>query len=152
MGEMQKYGLAKADEEIIFGAMKVFTAEVVSCAIQRTRLTVGARLLAPSRLLHSEISEAFEGMRANLKPVRTQEMLDGSDVMIADDAGWAPVRGYNASAKIGPDFNTTEEEFADELIRLVEEADCRGLDLMGAAFAKMRFNRQRTLYHGGKKL
>lgn len=80
-------------------------------------------------LLHSEISEAYEGMRE--KPGEQ-------------------VRGFNASAKIGPEFNCVEEEFADEIIRLLDETNRRGLDVIGALAAKLAFNAKRSYRHGGK--
>lgn len=79
-------------------------------------------------LIHSELSEALEGIRKGL----------------ADD-------------KI-PERSMEEVEMADVLIRLLDYAGGHGLDLDGAFRDKMRYNAQRTdhrLDHragdGGKK-
>jgi NTP pyrophosphatase (non-canonical NTP hydrolase) len=83
-------------------------------------------------LVMSEVSEAFEAMREKL--------------------GGDPVRGYNPSIKIGPEFNGVEEEWADVIIRLMDEADRRGLKLAEAVIAKMAFNAKREYRHGGKRV
>lgn len=147
---MQQYALVPEDEKLIRRGLALLTGEIVECTIQsgwREKPRTDGETCA---LIHSEVSEAFEGMRAKLKPESTAEYPDGRSGDL--QAPMEPVRGYNASKKLGPAFNTTEEEFADVLIRVIEEADRRGLDLVGAMFAKMRFNRQRPLHHGGKKL
>lgn len=72
--------------------------------------------------LHGEVSEAWEWYR----------------------------EGDRASDHI-PEFSGIEEEFADIIIRLFDVAEDKGLDVIGALFAKMRFNEGRPYRRGGKK-
>lgn len=74
-------------------------------------------------LMHSELSEALEWER------------QGPDAM---------------SEKI-PDFTGVEEEFADTIIRIMDEADKMGLDVASAIEAKIEYNKTRPHMHGGKK-
>jgi len=50
-----------------------------------------------------------------------------------------------------PGFSAVEEELADAVIRILDFAGGRGLDLEGALEAKMRFNESRPYRHGGKR-
>jgi NTP pyrophosphatase (non-canonical NTP hydrolase) len=74
-------------------------------------------------LLHSELSECFEGFR----------------------------EGNGPSEKI-PAFTKCEEEKADTLVRLLETAFQHGERLLEATFAKMEYNANRPHKHGGKVL
>jgi NTP pyrophosphatase (non-canonical NTP hydrolase) len=49
-----------------------------------------------------------------------------------------------------PGFSAIEEELADVVIRILDYAGGRDLDLEGALEAKMRFNDARSYRHGGK--
>lgn len=73
-------------------------------------------------LMHSELSEALEGIRHNNPP---------SDHI--------------------PEFNAVEEELADVLIRVFDMCQARGYRLPEAVIAKMEFNANRPHKHGGKK-
>ena len=73
-------------------------------------------------LIHSELSEGLEALRA----------------------------GNPASDKI-PEFSNLEEEFADVVIRIMDFAAGRDLDVAGALIAKMGYNTTRAYKHGGKK-
>jgi NTP pyrophosphatase (non-canonical NTP hydrolase) len=73
-------------------------------------------------LMHSELSEALEGLRA----------------------------GNPASEHI-PLFNAVEEELADTVIRIMDMAAARGLNVGEAIEAKIEFNRGRAHKHGGKR-
>ena len=57
--------------------------------------------------------------------------------------------GNPRSEKI-PGFSKVEEELADAVIRILDFAGGRGLDLEGALVAKMRYNESRPYRHGGK--
>ncbi len=70
-------------------------------------------------LIHSELSEALEALRT----------------------------GSEESEHI-PEYLAIEEEFADVLIRVMDYAGAKNLDLAGALLAKMDFNRERPYRHG----
>lgn len=72
-------------------------------------------------LMHSELSEALEGLRAGNPP----------------------------SDKI-PEFSSVEEEFADVIIRIMDHAAAKGYRVGPAIEAKLRFNSNRPHRHGGK--
>jgi NTP pyrophosphatase (non-canonical NTP hydrolase) len=73
-------------------------------------------------LMHSELSEALESYR----------------------------RGDPLSDHI-PEFTGVEEEFADVIIRLLDNAHHFNLRVPEAVIAKMAFNESRPYKHGGKK-
>ena len=73
-------------------------------------------------LIHSELSEALEGIRHGDPP---------SDHI--------------------PEFTSMEEEFADVIIRIMHVADALKLRLAEAIIAKDEFNSKREFKHGGKK-
>ncbi len=73
-------------------------------------------------LMHSELSEALEALR----------------------------NGSKASDKI-PEFFGVEEELADCIIRIMDYAEFKNLDIAGAILAKMKYNNSRPYKHGGKK-
>lgn len=72
-------------------------------------------------LMHSELSEALEGIRHGNPP---------SDHI--------------------PTFSSVEEEFADVCIRIFDTCQKRGYRLMEAIEAKMQYNEGREYMHGGK--
>lgn len=72
-------------------------------------------------LIHSELSEALEGLRTG----------DGPSDHI-------------------PEFRCSEEEFADVIIRLAHFAGARGQRLGPAIIAKLAFNETRPHKHGKK--
>ena len=73
-------------------------------------------------LMHSELSEALEAMRAGDPP---------------DD-------------KI-PAYSGVEAELADVIIRILDFAEGKGHDVVGALLAKVEFNKTRPYKHGGKE-
>ena len=72
-------------------------------------------------LIHSELSEALEGLRA----------------------------GNPQDDKI-PEFSNAEAELADAVIRIMDMAAVRGWNVGGAIAAKIAFNSTRPHKHGGK--
>jgi len=73
-------------------------------------------------LIHSELSEGLEALR----------------------------RGNPPSKKI-PEFSHLEEEYADVVIRIMDDAEAKGLDVGGAIEAKMAYNEGRGYRHGRKE-
>lgn len=73
-------------------------------------------------LMHSELSEALEGLRHD-----------------------------NPPSEHIPEFSAVEEEFADVIIRILDMSQARGYRIGEAVLAKMEFNRNRPYKHGGKK-
>ena len=73
-------------------------------------------------LMHSELSEALEGMRHN-----------------------------NPPDEHCPDYSSVEIELADVIIRIMDYAERHNLDIAGALVAKANFNATREHKHGGKK-
>lgn len=73
-------------------------------------------------LMHSELSEALEGLRHGNPP---------------DD-------------KI-PEFNAVEAELADTIIRILDFAHGFGHNVIDAMIAKVKYNTTRGYKHGGKK-
>jgi NTP pyrophosphatase (non-canonical NTP hydrolase) len=72
-------------------------------------------------LMHSELSEALEGLRQN-----------------------------NPDSDKIPEFTSVEEELADVIIRVMDFAEERGHRVGPAVIAKMAFNENREHMHGGK--
>lgn len=72
-------------------------------------------------LMHSELSEALEGLRKDLP----------------DDHL--------------PQFKMVEAELADTVIRILDMSAARGYRLAEAIIAKMEYNKTRPHKHGGKK-
>ncbi|MCE5224888.1 MAG: hypothetical protein LLG05_03420 [Porphyromonadaceae bacterium] len=73
-------------------------------------------------LMHSELSEAIEGLR----------------------------RGNPSSERI-PEFSAVEEEIADVIIRIMDYAVTKKYRVAEALIAKVEFNQGREYRHGGKK-
>jgi len=72
-------------------------------------------------LMHSELSEALEGLRKKLP----SDKIDG--------------------------FLAVEEELADTIIRIMDMAMARGYSIAGAIEAKLEYNKTRGYKHGGKE-
>lgn len=73
-------------------------------------------------LMHSELSEALEGLR----------------------------HGNPPSDKI-PEFSSVEEELADAIVRIMDYSEARGHRVAEALIAKIHYNTGRERMHGGKK-
>jgi NTP pyrophosphatase (non-canonical NTP hydrolase) len=73
-------------------------------------------------LIHSELSEALEGIR----------------------------KGNQPDSHI-PEFSSEEAEMADAVIRIMNLANSNGSRLAEAIVAKQNYNRERPFRHGGKK-
>lgn len=72
-------------------------------------------------LIHSELSEALEGLRKG-----------------------------NPQDEHCPEFSSAEVELADAIIRIMDFSSARGWSVGSALVAKHRYNRGRSYRHGGK--
>jgi NTP pyrophosphatase (non-canonical NTP hydrolase) len=82
--------------------------------------------------LHDEISELHESWRNN----NLHELCDKAEKMIEN--------------KIEP-LTCIEEEFADIIIRVLDNCIKLGVDIQSAIERKHEFNKTRSLRHGNKK-
>jgi NTP pyrophosphatase (non-canonical NTP hydrolase) len=131
------WGITKKLGEEFISAFDGMAAEVHEWARRKgwwdTEILSGQRrndaeLIA---LMHSELSEALEAIRAK------------DDFPNREDLGCA-------SDKI-PEFLGIEEEYADAIIRIMDHAHARGLKIGEALVAKMFFNEGRPYRHGDKR-
>ena len=101
-------------------------------------------------LLHSEVSEALEAYRVwgtadATKPV-VRTINDAADDLSHAAHGWKP-----QSTSL-PKPEGVGSEFADVLIRLLDDCERFGVDLQFEYERKMAYNRTRAYQHGGKSL
>ncbi len=88
-------------------------------------------------LLHSEVSEALEAFR---------------DHGLEDATGKITFNFHESGLRILPKPEGVGSEFADVLIRLLDDCDRYGIDLTFEYERKMAYNLTRTYQHGGKAL
>lgn len=101
-----------------------YNEEELAMVLTAARASAGANDGEKIALMHSELSEALEGLR----------------------------HGNPTSDKLGEPFSQAEEELADCIIRIFDLAEHRSWDIAGAILAKIEVNRGRPYRHGGKKL
>lgn len=90
-------------------------------------------------LIHSEVSEALEADRKN----------NYCPVNILGVYGWTDDESFVTHFK-ETTKNTFEDELADIVIRVMDLAAFKGIDLEAHIKAKMRYNSMREKYHGKK--
>lgn len=91
-------------------------------------------------LIHSEVSEALEADRNG-------RYFQGNTKGIE---GWTSEEDFK-NAYIEHCKGTFEEELADIVIRVLDLAELKGINLEWHITAKMRYNKTRAFQHGGKK-
>jgi len=90
-------------------------------------------------LIHSEVSEALEADRKNRYTTGTIEIINS---FVIDEM-------FVTDFKIGVK-DTFEDELADIMIRVMDLAAFKGINLEQHILAKMRFNAMREHKHGKK--
>lgn len=100
-------------------------------------------------LLHSEVSEALEAFREQglRQTVRYTSEGGGYAVVTAGDVNDMNWRDKSIGKPEG-----VGSEFADVLIRLLDECDRQGIDLVAEYVRKINYNKTRQYKHGGKAL
>lgn len=109
-------------------------------------------------LMHSELSELLEDVREGLDPAKifyTRKV----EATYVDEEGNTVTKKIEVRAS-GP-FNSDgtmnkpcgiPSEIADVIVRAAHFAGKHKIDLAGAVFEKMEYNRTRPIKHGGKVL
>ena len=92
-------------------------------------------------LIHSEVSEALEADRIDnyVEGVNIEVFKDAEK----DNVDWKGL--FEIQIK-----NTFEDELADVVIRVMDLAALKGIDLQSHIEAKMRYNATRPIKHGKK--
>lgn len=90
-------------------------------------------------LIHSEVSEALEADRKNMYVDKRMDVING----------WVRDEDFKESFKDNVK-DTFEDELADVMIRVMDLAEHKGIDLEEHIKAKMRYNSLREFKHGKK--
>ena len=95
-------------------------------------------------LVHSEISEALEADRKD-RYFNNQSGVSIESLANTEDEGGVYKETFRIAAK-----DTFEDEIADAMIRLMDLAAFKGIDLDNHIKAKLRYNSLREYKHGKK--
>jgi NTP pyrophosphatase (non-canonical NTP hydrolase) len=124
----------QADEVALRGVLTSVTAEITANCKAKGWHNNPPDFLGRMALLHSEISEAVEAWRINgLKDMTLPGGLDTCQ-------GCADCQPEGVGS-----------EYADILIRLLDNCYLDGIDLTAEVRRKLAFNRSRPYRHGGKR-
>jgi NTP pyrophosphatase (non-canonical NTP hydrolase) len=95
-------------------------------------------------LIHSEVSEALEADRNDMYMHKRMESspIGAVNGWVSDEDFW---KSFRQNVK-----GTFEEELADIMIRVMDLAAYKNIDLEAHIKAKMRYNSLREKYHGKK--
>lgn len=93
-------------------------------------------------LIHSEVSEALEADRKNFYASRFVESYDVKALVNLYNES-AFINGFADTVK-----NTFEDELADIVIRVLDLAAYKGIDIETHIKAKLRYNKTRPHKHG----
>ena len=119
--------------------LKEMSAEVDAyCADKGWREKGGVTFGERIALLHSEVSEALEAWRE-------WGLRDATHDLCLEAAG-------ECLSPVLPKPEGVGAEFADVLIRLLDDAFVAGIDLEAEYERKMTYNRTRPYRHGGKPI
>lgn len=101
-------------------------------------------------LLHSEVSEAFDAWRKHGFADVGKTTHAGSCAMVINTSAYGAdyVCDCNCGAAYKPEGYGSE--LADVLIRLLDQADRDGVDLVAEFVRKMEYNATRGYHHGGR--
>ena len=111
----------------------------------RAVLSLNAERIA---LMHSELSEALEELRAGRAPDETYYRLPGvSGTYATRDAALNTVHGPN----VQPKPEGVPSELADVVIRVLDFCGTNNIDLEQIVIEKLNYNASRARMHGGKK-
>lgn len=104
-------------------------------------------------LLHSEVSEALEAYRDwGLEDATGKKPRHLPSSLVAEVGVQKARELINADAKRPPKPEGVGSEFADVLIRLLDDCDRWGVDLAFEFERKMAYNETRAYQHGGRTL
>jgi hypothetical protein len=117
----------------------------------------GVEVLSPIPRLEIGVESALAHLKAGIAvPVELEEF--GTCIALIHSElseAWTDVWAHNQdtgqtnfpqSLKI-PEFSTVEEEFANVIIRIMDYAERKGLDVAGATVAKAEYNKGRPQQH-----
>lgn len=86
------------------------------------------------------------------KPVWFSEVEPFPCKVLAERFGASsPVNPLDPADTHCPDYSALEVELADAVIRIMDYAHARSLDIAGAIIAKMGYNQTHPMRHGGKR-
>lgn len=92
-------------------------------------------------LIHSEVSEALE---ADRKGIACELSSMGLDILMSEDGSLFKTE-FERDVK-----NTFEDELADVMIRVMDMAEYKGINLEAHIQLKMKYNTMREYKHGKK--